>query len=137
MVQESLVGSSSQSSPQMSYNLLEDRIKMEFCFFGKREDLSGPVEWAAHDRSMVPLMSCQCDMSLWFQGKYPGLGASGSRGRSTERSSGSNGKKLQPLEGILKRTELCFVYRVLICDDISICKQKRRLRTSFSDYRNI
>ena len=93
LVQESWVGSSSQSSPQMSYNLLEDRIKMEFCSFGKREDPCGTIEWAAHDRSMVPLMSCQCDMNLWLQGKYPGSGASGSRGRPTERSSGSNGKK--------------------------------------------
>ena len=58
---------------------------------------------------MVPVMSCQCDKSLWLQGKYPGSGASGSGGHSSEMSSGSSGKKYQRPEGTYNRIELRFV----------------------------
>ena len=68
---------------------------MAFCSFGGESDPCGAVQWAAHDSSTIPLLSCQCDFSSWLKDKYSGSGASGSRGRptSTVNTSGSSGKK--------------------------------------------
>lgn len=67
---------------------------MELCSFGKKEDPCGAIEWATNDSAMVPLISCEADMSSWLKAKYPGSGASGIRGRPGEMTSGSCGKKV-------------------------------------------
>ena len=90
---ENWVGSGSQSSPQLRNNLLEFMPIMELCSFGKK-DPYGAIEWAANDNSMIPLISCQADMSSWLKQKYPGSSASGSRGRPGEKTSGSSGKEV-------------------------------------------
>ena len=68
---------------------------MAFCSFGGpgKENLCGVIELAKQESSMVPLLSCNVDMSSWLKDKYKGSGASGSRGRPADKGSGSGGKK--------------------------------------------
>ena len=39
------------------------------------------TSWAAHEIGMVPLLSCEIDMTEWLKEKYKGSGASRERGR--------------------------------------------------------
>ena len=74
--------------------VVNERSRMAFCSFGGENNPCGAVQWAAHDSSMMPLLSCQCDLSSWLKDKYGGSGASGSRGRPTVNTSSScSGKK--------------------------------------------
>ena len=68
---------------------------MAFCSFGgpREDNLCGAIEWARQESSMVPLLSCNADMSSWLKDKYKGSWASGSRGRPADKGSGSGGKK--------------------------------------------
>ena len=68
---------------------------MAFCSFGGpgEDNPCGAIEWAKQESSMVPLLSCNVDMSSWLKDKYKGVGASGSRGRPAAKGSGSGGKK--------------------------------------------
>ena len=36
--------------------------------------------WALHETGMVPLLSCENDMTEWLKEKYKGSGESGARG---------------------------------------------------------
>ena len=63
-------------------------------FVWKKEDPSSAIEWATNNSAMVPLMSCQADMSSLLKAKYPGSGTSGIRGRLGEMTSGSFGEKI-------------------------------------------
>ena len=59
-------------------------------FRGPGEDNPcGAIEWAKQESSMVPLLSCNADMSSWLKDKYKGSG----RGRPADKGSGSGGKK--------------------------------------------
>jgi len=72
---------------------------MAYCSFGKDEDHCGAVQWALHDSTVLPLLSCNSDLSSWLKDKYPGSGASGSKGRPTADKTSSGGKQLkQPRE---------------------------------------
>ena len=48
---------------------------------GGVSDQCGASSWAAHETGMVPLLSCEIDMTEWLKEKYKGSGASGARGR--------------------------------------------------------
>ena len=52
-----------------------------FCSLGGVSDQCGATSWAAHETGMVPLLSCEVDMTEWLKEKYQGSGASGARGR--------------------------------------------------------
>ena len=52
-----------------------------FCSFGGVSDQCGATSWPAHETGMVPLLSCEIDMTEWLKEKYKGSGASGARGR--------------------------------------------------------
>lgn len=54
---------------------------MALCSFGGVSDQCGATSWAAHETGMVPLLSCEIDMTEWLKEKYKGSGASGARGR--------------------------------------------------------
>ena len=54
---------------------------MALCSFGGVSDQCGATAWAPHETGMVPLLSCQNDMTEWLKEKYKGSGASGARGR--------------------------------------------------------
>ena len=59
----------------------EGNFTMALCSFGGVSDLCGATSWAAHETGMVPLLSCQIDMTEWLKEKYKRSGASGTRGR--------------------------------------------------------
>ena len=50
---------------------------MAFCSFGAVSDQCGATSSAAHETGMVPLLSCEIDMTEWLKEKYKGSGASG------------------------------------------------------------
>ena len=52
---------------------------MAFCSFGGVGDQCGATSWAAHETGMVPLLSCEINMTAWLKEKYKGSGASGTR----------------------------------------------------------
>ena len=54
---------------------------MALCSFGGVSDQFGAMSWAAHETGMVPLLSCEIDMTEWLKEKYKGSGASRARGR--------------------------------------------------------
>ena len=54
---------------------------MALCSFGGVSDQCGATAWAPHETGMVPLLSCENDMTEWLKQKYKGSGASGTRGR--------------------------------------------------------
>jgi len=54
---------------------------MAFCSFEGVSDQCGATSWAAHETGMVPLLSCEIDMTEWLKEKYKGFAASGARGR--------------------------------------------------------
>ena len=54
---------------------------MALCSFGGVSDQCGATTWAPHETGMVPLLSCENDMTEWLKEKYKGSGASGARGR--------------------------------------------------------
>ena len=49
--------------------------------FGGVSDQCGATAWTPHETGMVPLLSCENDMTGWLKEKYKGSGASGARGR--------------------------------------------------------
>ena len=51
------------------------------CSFGGVSDQCSATSWAAHETGMVPLLSCEIDMTEWLKRKYKGSGASRARGR--------------------------------------------------------
>ena len=59
----------------------EGNFTRALCSFGGVSDQCGATSWAAHETGMVPLLSCENDMTEWLKEKYKGLGASGARGR--------------------------------------------------------
>ena len=59
----------------------EGNFMIAFCSFGGVSDQCGATSWAAHETGMVPLLSCEIDMTEWLKEKYKGSGASGARGR--------------------------------------------------------
>ena len=54
---------------------------MALCSFGGVSDQCGATAWAPHETGMVPLLSCENDMTEWLKEKYKGSGVSGARGR--------------------------------------------------------
>ena len=54
---------------------------MALCSFGGVSDQCGATAWAPHETGMVPLLSCENDMTEWLKQKYKGSGAFGTRGR--------------------------------------------------------
>ena len=79
-------------NPKMSYTFLDDN-KNIVLFLGKKRGSLWSCRIGFARQLYGPLTSCQCDTSLWLQGKYPGSDASGSGGHPSEMSSGSSGKK--------------------------------------------
>ena len=59
----------------------EGNFTMALCSFGGESDQCGATSWAAHETGMVPLLSCEIDMTEWLKEKYKGSGASRERGR--------------------------------------------------------
>ena len=53
---------------------------MALCSFEGVSDQFGATAWAPHETGMVPLLSCENDMTEWLKEKYKGSGASGTRG---------------------------------------------------------
>ena len=45
---------------------------MAFCSFGGVSDQCGETSWAAHETGMVPLLSCEIDMTEWLKEKWVG-----------------------------------------------------------------
>lgn len=54
---------------------------MAFCSFGSLDNECGATPWAVQDAGMIPLLSCDNDMTAWLKEKYKGSGASGTKGR--------------------------------------------------------
>ena len=50
---------------------------MALCSFGGASGQCGATAWAPHETGMVPLLSCENDMTEWLKEKYKGSGASG------------------------------------------------------------
>ena len=65
---------------------------MALCSFGVVSDQCGATSWAAHEKGMVPLLSCEIDMTEWLKEKYKGSGASGARGRPGNTKATGNSK---------------------------------------------
>ena len=59
----------------------QDNFTMALCSFGGVNDQCGATSWAVHETGMIPLLSCDNDMTAWLKDKYKGSGASGTRGR--------------------------------------------------------
>lgn len=66
---------------QAGYKNFKGNFTMALCSFGGVSDQCGATSWAAHETGMVPLLSCEIDMTEWLKEKYKGSGASGARGR--------------------------------------------------------
>ena len=50
----------------------QDNITMALCSFGGVNDQCGATSWAVHETGMMPLLSCDNDMTAWLKGKYKG-----------------------------------------------------------------
>ena len=59
----------------------QDNFTLALCSFGGVNDQYGATSWAVHETGMIPLLSCDNDMTAWLKDKYKGSGASGARGR--------------------------------------------------------
>ena len=59
----------------------EGNFTMAVCSFGGVSDQCGATSWAGHETGMVPLLSCENDMTEWLKEKYEGPGAFGATGR--------------------------------------------------------
>ena len=57
----------------------EGKFTMVLCSFGGGSDQCGATSRAAHETGMVPLLSCEIDMTEWLKEKYKGSGASGGK----------------------------------------------------------
>ena len=67
---------------------------MALCSFGGVRDKCGATAWAPHETGMVPLLSCENDMTEWLKEKYKGSGASGARGRPGHTKAAGDSKYL-------------------------------------------
>ena len=67
---------------------------MALCSFGGVSDQCGATAWAPHETGMVPLLSCENDMTEWLKEKYKGSGASGARGRPGNTKAAGDSKYL-------------------------------------------
>ena len=86
---------------------------MAFCSFGGVSDQCGATSWAAHETGMIPLLSCEIDMTEWLKEKYKGSGASGARGRpGLTKATGESNYQL----GIYPRTN---GFKLFVCDELS------------------
>ena len=59
----------------------QDNFTMALCSFGGVNDQCSATSWAVHETGMIPLLSCDNDMTAWLKDKYKESGASGARGR--------------------------------------------------------
>ena len=50
----------------------EGNFTMALCSFGGVSNQCRATSWAAHETGMVPLLSCEIDMTEWLKEKYKG-----------------------------------------------------------------
>ena len=50
----------------------EGNFTMALCSFGGVSNQCRATSWAAHKTGMVPLLSCEIDMTEWWKEKYKG-----------------------------------------------------------------
>ena len=67
---------------------------MALCSFEGVSDQCGATAWAPHETGMVPLLSCENDMTEWLKEKYKGSGASGARGEPGHTKAAGDSKYL-------------------------------------------
>ena len=48
----------------------QDNFTMALCSFGGVNDQCGATSWAVHETGMIPLLSCDNDMTAWSKDKY-------------------------------------------------------------------
>ena len=65
---------------------------MALCSFGGVNDQCGATSWAVHETRMIPLLSCDNDMTTCLKGKYKWSGASGARGRPGDTKAAGDSK---------------------------------------------
>ena len=56
----------------LSCKKFEGKFTMALCSFGGVSNQCGATSWAAHETGMVPLLSCEIDMTKWLKEKYKG-----------------------------------------------------------------
>ena len=76
---------------------------MALCCFGGVSDQCGATACAPHETGMVPLLSCENDMTEWLKEKYRGAGASGARGRPGHTKAAGDSKYLLGIIHVQKR----------------------------------
>ena len=67
---------------------------MALCSFEGVSDQCGATAWAPHETGMVPLLSCENDMTEWLKEKYKESGASGARGGPGHTKAAGDSKHL-------------------------------------------
>ena len=67
---------------------------MALCSFGGVSDQYGATAWAPHEAGMVPLLSCENDMTEWLKENSKGPDASGARGRPGHTKAADDSKYL-------------------------------------------
>ena len=70
----------------------QDNFMMALCSFGGVDDQCGATSRAVHETGMIPLLSCDNDMTAWLKDKYKGSGASGARGRPGDTKAAGDSK---------------------------------------------
>ena len=48
----------------------QDHFTMPLCSFGGVNDQCSATSWAMHETGMIPLLSCDNDMTAWSKDKY-------------------------------------------------------------------
>ena len=59
----------------------QDNFTMALCSFGGVNDQCGTSSWAVHETGMIPLLSCDKDMTAWSKDKYKAVRCVRARGR--------------------------------------------------------
>ena len=65
---------------------------MALCSFRGVNYQCGATSWAVHETGMIPLLSCDNDMTAWLKDKYKGSGASGATGRPGDTKAAGDSK---------------------------------------------
>ena len=58
-------------------DVFQDNFSMALYSFGGVNDQCGPTSWAVKETGMLPLLSCDSDMTAWLKHKLKGSGVSG------------------------------------------------------------
>ena len=72
---------------------------MVLCSFGGVNDQCSATSWDVHEIGMIPLLSCDNDMTAWLKDTYKGSGASGARGRPGDTKPSGDPKDQMGIKG--------------------------------------